>query len=42
MKNYKFNNIFCLIVLAISLVTIGAFIALNQWAGCYQCGTGPQ
>lgn len=31
MKNLKFINIFCLIVLVISLVNIGAFIALNQW-----------
>lgn len=31
MKSLKFINIFCLIVLAISLVTIGAFVAMNQW-----------
>lgn len=31
MKNYKFNNIFCLIVLAISLIVIGAFIAMHKW-----------
>lgn len=31
MKSLKFINIFCLIVLAISLVTIGAFVAMNRW-----------
>lgn len=31
MKSIKFINIFCLIVIAISLVAIGAFVAMNQW-----------
>ena len=31
MKSLKFINIFCLIVLAISLVTIGAFVAMHKW-----------